>query len=317
MSGNTRPAERFEVAGGEVEQARELYRAAYNIGRMTVEPTGSGFAYRYTSIGDDELTLRGSSVDGRMTGASLTEGEYVVSWLTRGVGGSDLLGEPMQLLHGLPAMFANDRPAQFDLIDYRLNMMHFDGAFLERVAGDVEGASGPLLFDTTSRPTGEALRRWAASVRTVAGVMYDDASSELLRAEANRAAAIALLATFPHTSLSVPAELGIPSGGKIRAAVGFMVANAHLPIRTDEIAAAAGMSQRSLQTAFQRAYGVTALDFLRRIRLDRVKDDLLLSDPRDTTVAEIAARWGFAHLGRFAAAYASRFGEYPRVTLGS
>jgi AraC-like DNA-binding protein len=33
------------------------------------------------------------------------------------------------------------------------------------------------------------------------------------------------------------------------------------------------------------------------------------------SVAEVAARWGFSHLGRFAAAYRKRYGESPSHTL--
>jgi len=317
MSDDTSPAERFDVAGTDIDQARDLFGGAYNAGEMLIEPTEAQFTYRYTSVGDDELTLRGTQFGGRVTGAVLTEGEYIVSWLTGGSGATDLGGDPVRLVHGQPGMFVNGRLAQFDFSDYRQNLMHFDGAFLERVAGDIEGSSGPILFDTTARPTGEALRRWAASVTAVARVVYDDTSTPLLRSEANRAAAIALLETFPHTSLHAPVEIGMPSGGRTRAAVDFMIANAHLPIRTEDVAVAADMSLRSLQNAFRREYDITALDYLRRIRLDRVQEELRQGDPGSTTVAAIAGRWGFAHLGRFSASYTSRFGEYPSTTLGS
>ena len=33
------------------------------------------------------------------------------------------------------------------------------------------------------------------------------------------------------------------------------------------------------------------------------------------TVAELAARWGFAHPGRFAVAYRAKFGHSPSETL--
>lgn len=317
MSVNGGPAERFEAAGSDVDDARELYGAAYNIGRMTVEPTAAEFAYHFTSAGDADLSLRASQVDGRITGASFTQGEYVVSWMTRGEGVSDLLGSPMKFLHGLPAMFANDRPAQFDLIDYRLNMMHFDGAFLEGVAGATEGSVGPIRFDTTFRPSGEALRRWVASVAAVARVVYDDDSPALLRAEAKRAAAVSLLETFPHLALRPPTEVTVAASARTRTAVEYLVANAHLPIRTEDVAAAAGMSLRSLQTAFRREFDVTPADYLRGVRFDRVRDDLQEADPGRTTVGDVARRWGFGHLGRFAAGYSSRFGEYPSATLAS
>lgn len=314
---NAGPAERFEAAGGDVDDARELYREAYRIGGMTVEPTAADFRYRFTSIGDADLSLRASQVEGRITGASFTQDEYVVSWLTRGEGVLDLLGSPMKLHQGAPSMFANDRPSQFDLIDYRLNMMHFGGAYLEGVAAETEGSVGPIRFDTTFRPSGDALRRWTETVATVARVVYDDGSSAVLRAEANRAAAVTLLEVFPHVALQPRNDLAVPAAGKTRAAVEFMVANAHRPLGTDEVAAAAGISLRSLQAAFRREYDVTATDYLRSIRLDRVRQELRDAEPGLATVAEVARRWGFTHLGRFAASYTSRFGEYPSVTLAS
>lgn len=314
---NAGPAERFEAAGGDVDDARELYREAYQIGGITVEPTATDFGYRFTSIGDADLALRASQVEGRITGASFTQGEYVVTWLTRGEGVMDLLGSPMKLHPGVPSMFANDRPAQFDLIDYRLNMMHFGGAYLEGVAADTEGSVGPVRFDTTFRPSGDALRRWTETVATVARVIYDDGSSAVLRAEANRAAAVTLLEVFPHLALQPRTDLAVPPSSKARAAVEFMVANAHRPIATAEIAEAAGLSLRSLQAAFRREYDVTATDYLRSIRLDRVRQELRDAEPGLATVAEVARRWGFTHLGRFAASYTSRFGEYPSVTLAS
>lgn len=315
MDDSPSPAERFEVTGTDLDAARVLYQQEYNIGELTIEPVGTDFSYRYSSIGDHELTLRASTLTGHANGASLTKQEYVVSWLTHGQGGSDLHGSPMRLEHGKPAMFANDRPAEFELIDYRLNMMHFDGAFLERTAGDAEHSSGPLLFDTAFRPTGQALHSWNTAVAVTTRVAHDVTATALLRSEANRAAAIALLTTFPHTAQRLAGEIHIPRSEKTRVAVDFMMANAHLPIHARDVAAAAGLSARSLQNAFQREHGTTPVDYLRRIRLDRVQDELLSSEPGHTSVVTIARRWGFAHLGRFSAAYADRLDEYPSTTL--
>lgn len=44
-------------------------------------------------------------------------------------------------------------------------------------------------------------------------------------------------------------------------------------------------------------------------------EDLTGGDPaRRHTVAEVAYRWGFAHLGRFAHDYRARYGESPSTT---
>jgi transcriptional regulator GlxA family with amidase domain len=94
-----------------------------------------------------------------------------------------------------------------------------------------------------------------------------------------------------------------------------MHAFAHTPISTTDVAEHVGLSVRGLQQAFQRQVGTAPNTMLRGIRLDRVRDELRRASAGEVTVAAVAVRWGFAHLGRFSGAYASRFGEYPRDTL--
>jgi len=54
--------------------------------------------------------------------------------------------------------------------------------------------------------------------------------------------------------------------------------------------------------------------FLRLVRFERVRDELLRGN-ESTTVTAAAMRWGFSHLGRFAAEYRARFKESPSETL--
>ncbi|OOB90922.1 hypothetical protein B0T42_09200 [Rathayibacter sp. VKM Ac-2630] len=114
----------------------------------------------------------------------------------------------------------------------------------------------------------------------------------------------------------MPRVLLAPSNGGLRAAVEFVHENAHRAIGPIEIAHAAHLSVRGTQAAFQRLLGTTPLQYLREVRLDRVRTDLRLADPARVTVAHVARAWGFSHLSRFSAAYAERFGEYPSSTLG-
>lgn len=308
---------RSDIGGRDFEEARALLEGVYN-GQHFVVEASEDFSYRYTSVGDSDVTLRGSQFAGSVEGRIQTEGEYVVAWLTAGEGVSDLDGDPLHHVYGRPTVFVNGRPNAFAFHDYRQNLIHFDGAYLERIAHEVEGTpGGPLLFDTTSRPEGEALRRWSSTVATGARVIYDADSSALLRSEANRAIAVALLETFPHEALSAPSDLRVPRSGRLRTAIEYMYAHAHEPIRTETVAQAADMSLRTLQGEFRREFGFTAVDYLRRIRLDAVRKELRAGEPGEVGVAEVARRWGFAHLGRFSASYAHRFGERPSTTLES
>lgn len=79
-----------------------------------------------------------------------------------------------------------------------------------------------------------------------------------------------------------------------------------------ELAAAGGMSVRSLNTLCQRCYGQTPMERLRNLRLEAVRERLL--GRRDLSITEVALEHGFGHLGRFAHYYRERFGELPHQT---
>ncbi|WP_413784026.1 helix-turn-helix domain-containing protein [Rathayibacter tanaceti] len=65
----------------------------------------------------------------------------------------------------------------------------------------------------------------------------------------------------------------------------------------------------------QAAPRVSPSVYLRDVRLDRARSDLVAGDPCSTTVAAVAREWGFGNLGRFASAYQVRFDEKPSHTL--
>lgn len=82
-----------------------------------------------------------------------------------------------------------------------------------------------------------------------------------------------------------------------------------------DIAECLGVSVRTLQTALRAECGASPTELLRRVRLDRARDMLLASDPREQTIISIAERCGFSHQGRFSAMYLDTFGELPSESL--
>jgi AraC-like DNA-binding protein len=87
------------------------------------------------------------------------------------------------------------------------------------------------------------------------------------------------------------------------------------PYTAGELAAIAGVGVRVLQESFKQHVGVSPMTYLRRLRLDGVHTELSEADPWQVSVSEVAVRWGFTHLGRFAGAYRARFGVAPSQTL--
>ena len=77
----------------------------------------------------------------------------------------------------------------------------------------------------------------------------------------------------------------------------------------------AGVSRQKLYDIFNRFHGCSPLTYVRRRRLEEVRQTILNTPQRCRTIANVAMYWGFNHLGRFARDYAKLFGETPSYTL--
>ena len=94
-----------------------------------------------------------------------------------------------------------------------------------------------------------------------------------------------------------------------------MDSHADQPLTPGELAQVGCMSVRALHATFRDELGVSPMAHLRRIRLDRVRTELLRCTESDARISDIATRWGFFHPSRFAWQYRQRFGELPADTL--
>lgn len=106
-----------------------------------------------------------------------------------------------------------------------------------------------------------------------------------------------------------------PRPASVREAVELLEAEPGFAWTATDLARRVGVTTRGLQHGFARHVDVAPMTYLRRVRLRRAHDDLLAADPARCSVAEIALRWGFTHLGRFAATYRERYGRPPSQTL--
>jgi AraC-like DNA-binding protein/Flp pilus assembly protein TadD len=99
----------------------------------------------------------------------------------------------------------------------------------------------------------------------------------------------------------------------VRRALAFMHGNMAERITLAELTSACGVSERTLLKQFQRFLGLPPLGYLRRLRLNAVRSELT-KPGNGEPIADIAARCGFSHLGRFAAEYRRQFNETPSTT---
>jgi AraC-like DNA-binding protein len=89
---------------------------------------------------------------------------------------------------------------------------------------------------------------------------------------------------------------------------------AHEEVDLSGLHAISKTSQRTLQRAFIEHYQMTPRDYLRIVRLNRARAELLRKDT-GSSISEIALSCGFNHLGKFSASYRQQFGELPRQTV--
>jgi len=101
----------------------------------------------------------------------------------------------------------------------------------------------------------------------------------------------------------------------VKRAIDIMEAEPGRVVTVRDLARMAGVSVRSLQAGFQQHTGMSPMTYLRQLRLARAHDDLRRAGGNGRTVTEVAHRWGFVHMGRFAAAYRARYGHPPGDTL--
>jgi len=87
------------------------------------------------------------------------------------------------------------------------------------------------------------------------------------------------------------------------------------PLYVSDLCRAAGVSERTLEYAFNEIMGLTPVAYLIRLRLHRVRRALLAATQGSTTVSAVALDWGFWHFGDFSRAYRECFGELPSETL--
>jgi AraC-like DNA-binding protein len=125
----------------------------------------------------------------------------------------------------------------------------------------------------------------------------------------------ALLLHQPHNYAEALRRLERPVTPRdVKRAIEYIQANVDAAIGLPEIVAASRVPGRTLIQHFRDFKGTSPMRYLRTARFERVREALRRAEPEER-VTEIAAKWGFSHMGRFSVEYRRRFGESPSQTL--
>lgn len=293
-----------------------MFAAQYEGGDFTVSPLEDEFSFRSASLGGSNVSLHSIECSGEVTGSVPFFSRYAVTWFGVGSGSVTVNCATRHSSAAEPLMVPTDRAFDVVLRPARHNLIHFAPDFLEDIATEIHGGERRALsFDLASPAAADRTLQWRTAVAQATAAARDSGTTTLVRSNAERLLGHALLALFAWTSWSVPAEMRLPPAWRVRAALDHLHHHAGEPVTPADAARAAGIHTRTLQRATERHLGVSPSAYLRDIRLERAHRELRAASPRSESVAAVAGRWGFGNLGRFAAAYAEKYGERPNQTL--
>ena len=241
----------------------------------------------------------------------------VKGWLESRHRGQRLISNPaMASIYRPDAEIASWWPGGSRHLAVKIDQIAVDRALEALVLGTV---GGPIAFDASLPLTAPAAQDWVRLLLTVHRRL--ECPDSLFRHSLVLAPLVEslihgflLVADHPYRErLAVPAEPSRPAA--VRDAMALIEAGPHLPLTTSTLAKQGHVSVRTLQAGFRRHLGMSPMAYVRVVRLRRAHSDLRSADPSHTTVAAIAHRWGFTHLGRFATAHQQMFGESPQQAL--
>lgn len=245
---------------------------------------------------------------------------YLIQVPSRGRAWVSVDGRQHSCLPGFASVQNPERPIEmFWSADCRKTVLRYERASFERFAELYSGQ--PVRKALAMRPSvalgdaaGVALRSMLESLASVSQ-FTGDKLPPIFKAHLETCFMSALLMmqtpdgidAFEQNDRRAPPQA-------VRKVRDYLEAHAHEPVDLADLCEISGVPLRTLHHQFRRHLGLTPLQLLREIRLERARGDLLRAAP-GTSVTAVALGWGFDHFGRFAASYRERFGESPRDTL--
>ena len=164
-------------------------------------------------------------------------------------------------------------------------------------------------------PSGSSLARYLTFIWNEINRGGGILNSQLVAKEIEDSLIAALVWTIEENHTRVKTDKPERADAKIRRAEEYLLANLCNPVSRVDLAEISCTSIRSLSRAFLKRHGMGPMEFLRQRRLEAARMELLLAEPGEKTVSEIALRYGFSQPSKFSTAYKKAFNETPSETL--
>ncbi|WP_253867715.1 AraC family transcriptional regulator [Mycobacterium sp. GA-1285] len=309
----------------DLADAEEFLEDAYGVRlRLTRKPSPrrEGPLLTHSRAGVGPLTLDEVYVAGQIEVRPDPLNRVATIWSTGGRVASACEGTRSEVTAGEVGMLTQPHlPYRAHAEDARATVVLVDPAVVAGVATGLPRGQAPLpiRFESFSPVDESAAQAWKHTVRYIRDTVLSEESlaTPLVVGHASRLLAAVTLRTFPNTAASEPSPHDRIDHKPVllRRAMEFMDANATQDIALADIAEAVHVTPRAVQYMFRHHLDTTPLQYLRRLRLHYAHQQLLAADRNSDTVTAIAARWGFAHTGRFAVLYRQTYGQSPHTTL--
>ncbi|WP_040503359.1 helix-turn-helix domain-containing protein, partial [Herbaspirillum lusitanum] len=99
----------------------------------------------------------------------------------------------------------------------------------------------------------------------------------------------------------------------------YAMDNQDVPITISMLCEQLHVSRRTLQYCFEDVLGISPMTYLRSLRLNGVRRQLMQGaaavSPHAVRVGDVAAAWGFSNFSQFSCDYKKLFGESPSSAL--
>ena len=166
------------------------------------------------------------------------------------------------------------------------------------------------IWTNTDRTTNQLRERLSAAYDAVPNLNSPDT-----REFFDFSAAVLLLEFLSGQDISSKRVVQPFRSQALRMTMQWMDETGELPLSVMELCRKTGFSAPTLYRAFSEEFGVGPKRYLHARRLAGVRRALRSSHTKES-ISDIAGRWGFWHMGKFAADYRRQFGELPSDTQG-
>ncbi len=201
-------------------------------------------------------------------------------------------------------------------------ILRFERPAVERCLSTLLGRplATPLVFDVLMDCRNGAAASWWRMVQFLRAELDQTDSlmkSPLAIKQFEQTLITTLLQSQRHNySDALDREVSSAAPRHVKRVEDYIRANSHKDLTLEDLVAVSGVSARTLFVGFQRFRNTSPMKYLRQVRFERAHKDLLATAPDSgVTVTDIALKWGFSQLGRFAVEYRKFFGESPSDSL--